>query len=275
MRCLLAPLLAACGALPALGAGQPSPAVTVSLIDGWRTADGGRVAAVVVELPPGWHTYWRVPGEAGIPPRFDWSASSNLASVAYEWPRPEVFDRFGLLSFGYDDELVLPVRLAPEVPAAVMDVALTVEIGVCGEICVPIEAQVTAALEGDGSAGDRARIEAALAERAVAPAEAGVARVTCGLVSGTDGLELAAQVTFAAAPAKPPQAVLEAGQPNLWVGATASVLEGATLVASAPVEAAGGGGPMLERRAFRLTLIESARAVDIRGCDAPTPPAPG
>ena len=68
----------------------------VGTLDGWRQPDGSRLAAVEIRLAPGWHTYWRVPGDAGIPPSFDWSGSSNLASVAYEWPRPEIFDSFGM-----------------------------------------------------------------------------------------------------------------------------------------------------------------------------------
>ena len=54
------------------------------------------MAAVEIRLAPGWHTYWRVPGEAGIPPRFDWSGSQNLAAVAYEWPRPEIIVSYGI-----------------------------------------------------------------------------------------------------------------------------------------------------------------------------------
>ena len=273
MRLILALLLGLSAGLPAAAGGQAaaSPgqaAATVSLVDGWRAEDGSRIAAIVVRLAPGWHTYWRVPGEAGIPPRFDWSASTNLESVAYEWPRPKVFEIYGVRSFGYDGEMVLPVRLAPADPDAPMAVELAMEFGVCEEICMPVEAEVTARLGGGAVPEDRARIEAALASRAIAPEQAGVAEVTCALRPSGDGVELAAEVTFAKAPVPVPIAVFEADQPDLWVGETRTALDGRTLVARAAVEAAGGGGPMLERAALRLTLIEPARAVDIRGCDA-------
>ncbi len=67
---------------------MPDAVRSVDLLAGWREPDGSRIAAIAIDLAPGWYTYWRIPGEAGIAPRFDWSRSRNLASVAAEWPRP-------------------------------------------------------------------------------------------------------------------------------------------------------------------------------------------
>ena len=181
LACLAAPLradppaVAAAGALP-----------TVSLIDGWRQPDGGRVAGIVITLEPGWHTYWRVPGEAGIPPSFDWSASRNVAAVRYEWPRPDILDSYGMRSYGYVDALVLPVLLTPKDPAAPMDVALSLSFGICKDVCMQADRAVAARLGpevGPGAADGRRQIEAALAERAHSAAEAGIARVTCGVAT--------------------------------------------------------------------------------------------
>jgi DsbC/DsbD-like thiol-disulfide interchange protein len=281
MRQILALLLGFAASLPLAAAAQSVPsaaasdtsavqaAATVSLIDGWPTAEGGRIVAVVIRLAPGWHTYWRVPGEAGIPPRFDWSASTNLASVAYEWPRPKVFDSYGLRSIGYDGTMVLPVRLTPQDPEAPMTVSLSIDFGVCEDICVPAAADVSATLGTGAGPEDRTRIEAALAERAVGPDQAGIAAVTCTLVPSGAGFELAAEVTFASTPDPVPVTVLEAGHPDLWIGETETRIEGRKLHTRAPVEASGAGGPMLERRALRLTLIDPTRVVDIRGCAAP------
>ena len=255
-----------------------APAPVVSLLDGWRQADGSRMAAVEIRLAPGWHTYWRVPGEAGIPPVFDWSGSGNLASVSYEWPRPQIIESYGMQSFGYEDRLVLPVRLVPKDAAAPIAVALRLDYGVCDDICMPAEATVAetvppAAVEG------RAAIEAALAERARAPREAGVTAVSCGLVPARGGFALTASVTFAGAVPAEAEAVLEAGQPDLWVGLAESRVEGRTLVASAPVasavtvaggaQAGAAGGPFVAREQLRVTVIDDRRAVDIRGCAGP------
>jgi DsbC/DsbD-like thiol-disulfide interchange protein len=255
-------------ALPAVSSAQvaPSPVASVDLLEGWREPDGSRVAAIEIVLAPGWHTYWRVPGAAGIPPRFDWSGSDNLASVAYEWPRPEVFERYGLRSYGFDDRLVLPVRLRPLDPSAPLDLALELDFGVCEDICVPATATLVARLAPDASERGRASIEAALAERPLSAAEAGVAGVTCGLTPTDRGYELTTEVTFAAEVAGAPLTVLEPGQPGLWIGEPESSTSGRTVIARAPVQASGAGGPVLERGALRVTLLDADRAVELRGC---------
>lgn len=264
-RALLAILLAA---LPAAASAQVAPraVVSVDLIDGWREPDGSRLAALEIVLAPGWHTYWRVPGEAGIPPRFDWSGSSNLASVAYEWPRPAVFERYGMTSYGFGGRLVLPVRLRPADAARPLDLALVVEFGVCDDICMPASAEVDARLAPDAPEEGRRSIEAALAERPRSAAEAGVASAACGLAPTADGYELTAEVTFSATPGDSEQAVLEPGQPDLWIGEAESRTEGRRVIARAPIESTGSGGPVLERRALRMTLLGDDGAVEVRGC---------
>ncbi len=241
----------------------------VSLIDGWRQPDGSRLAAIEIELAPGWHTYWRAPGSTGIPPAFDWSGSRNLASAAYEWPRPLIFDSFGATAIGYAGTVVLPVRLVPVDPEAPLELSLDLDFGVCADICVAAEAELDERIAPDAPEEGRTRIEAALAERAWDASEAGVTKVTCSLQPAGRGLALTAWITFATAPSPGQVAVLEPGQPDLWIGDAESRTEGRTVTASAPIAGAGTAGPVLERRALRLTVLDDHRAVDIRGCEAP------
>jgi DsbC/DsbD-like thiol-disulfide interchange protein len=238
----------------------------VELLDGWSRPDGSRLAAVQIRLAPGWHTYWRVPGEAGIPPHFDWTDSRNLASVAYQWPRPEIFDSFGLRTFGYSEELVLPVVLTPSDSGEPMQVAVDIAFGVCADICVPAEARLRARVVPDAPPQARARIEAALADRPQTPGEAGVARVTCRMQPSADGFDLTAEITFARAPLPDQVAVLEPGQPGIWIGASDSRTEGRTVIARASV-ATDGAGTVLARRDLRVTVLDDRRAVEIRGCE--------
>lgn len=273
MRLPLAALaLAAAAAQPAgaqsMGAAQAA-VQAVSLLDGWRGEDGSRVGAIEIRLAPGWHTYWRAPGSAGIPPIFDWSGSRNLASASYEWPRPQTFERYGTTSIGYAGSLILPVRLVPVDPAEPMELSLALDFGVCADVCAPAEAHVAETIAPGAPEEGRPRIEAALAKRARTASEAGVARATCALEPAEGGYELKAEITFAAAPAPGQVAVLEPGQPNLWIGDARSRIEGRRVVARAPILAAEAGGPVLERRALRLTVLDGSRAVDIRGCEAP------
>ncbi len=210
MRTLLATLALSAAFAPFASAQTLPQGVTgVRILGGWQQPDGSRLAAVAIGLAPGWHTYWRVPGDAGIPPSFDWSGSSNLASVAYEWPHPRVFEYEGMRTLGYTGSLVLPVRLTSADPAAPIDLRLAASFGVCGDVCVPAAATVTARIAPGAVPQGRADIEAALAERAVSAADAGVVDATCALVPGSDGYEVEATVTFADAPGPGQLAVLE------------------------------------------------------------------
>lgn len=253
-------------------AAAPEQVARAALIEGWRQPDGTHMAAIEIRLAPGWHTYWRIPGDAGIPPQFDWSGSGNLASVAYEWPRPEVIESYGLTSIGYRDDLVLPVVLSPQRPGEPIAAELALFYGVCLDICLPAEARLSARLAPDGPPVGRAPIEAALADRPLAPAAAGVRRATCGLAQRAEGPVLTAEVTFASEPGPGQVAVIESSRPELWIGLPESRTDGRRLIAEAAL--ASGAPAPLDRHGLRLTVLDARRAVDIRGCDAPaTPPA--
>src|ERR1700753_324355 len=82
-----------------------------------RLLAGSRSGAVLLggialQLQPGWKTYWRTPGDSGVPPRFDFSKSENVEAVTVLWPAPQKFDDgAGGLSLGYHDQIVLPLRI--------------------------------------------------------------------------------------------------------------------------------------------------------------------
>ena len=252
-----------------LSAGGAPASPQVTLVPGWRMPDGTRVAAIEIRLAPGWHTYWRVPGEAGIPPHFDWTGSRNLSGISYEWPRPKVFATEGMQTFGYEQRLVLPVRLKPTDPDAPMTLSLDASIGVCSDICMAAEAQTGLTLTPDSPEAGRGEIEAALAERMRSAEEAGVVRATCAFSQAAGGNEITATVTFDHAAGADRIAIIEAGAPDVWVGMPESRVSGRILTASAPVETVGAGGPMVARSDVRLTVLGAEDAVDIRGCQAP------
>ena len=130
---LTGPILAAACLLGAPGFAQslPDNLVRAELLPGWTTDSGAQMAALRLTLAPGWKTYWRAPGEAGIPPQFDWRASGNLAGVAYHWPRPQVFQINGLRTLAYRNELVLPIEFLPVDRGTAVKVSGTIDLGVC------------------------------------------------------------------------------------------------------------------------------------------------
>ena len=95
-----------------------------------------------VTLPEGWKTYWRSPGDAGLPARIDWSGSANLAAAEIRWPIPERFSLFGLETFGYEREVVLPILAQPKTVGEAMTLVASVDYLVCKDICVPITAEL-------------------------------------------------------------------------------------------------------------------------------------
>ena len=106
--------LASLAAATPLAANPYSDHVSVRLLSGWQQADGSHLAGLELRLAKGWKTYWRSPGDAGVPPLFSWDGSGNVASVDVIWPRPEVFYQNGLRSIGYSDHVVLPLRIQPK-----------------------------------------------------------------------------------------------------------------------------------------------------------------
>src|SRR5580692_2911362 len=114
-------------------------------------------AGVEIRLDAGWKTYWREPGDSGVPPTFDFSGSENVKSVAIEWPAPERFpDGAGGNSIGYVGRVVLPLRIVPKDAAKHAAVHLNLNYAVCGNLCVPAEATLELALSGDGAGKGRA-----------------------------------------------------------------------------------------------------------------------
>ncbi|MEX1148072.1 MAG: protein-disulfide reductase DsbD domain-containing protein, partial [Sphingomonadales bacterium] len=102
----------------------------------------------------GWKTYWIAPGEAGLPPSFDWSGSVNVADVSVDWPAPSRFDVFGVDTVGYEGEVVLPLTITLEKPGKATDLKLAVEFMVCERICLPLDAIYHLQLpKGDGTRG--------------------------------------------------------------------------------------------------------------------------
>lgn len=118
----------------------------VRLLAGPALADGTRLVGVQIQLDPGWHTYWRHPGDSGVPPVFDWSGSRNFRHVETRWPAPRPLkDPYGT-SIGYIDEVVFPVRIAAPEPAAPVELRLGLDYAACAEICIPLSATLAMTL---------------------------------------------------------------------------------------------------------------------------------
>lgn len=241
--------------------------VRARLMPGWRMDNGAHMAALRIRLEPGWKTYWRAPGDAGIPPEFDWSGSQNVAAVAVHWPVPKRFDQNGLASVGYAGELVMPLEIVPDVPGRPIALSGRVQIGVCEDICVPVSLALEANLPPTGEGGGSDAIRAALADRPMTADEAGVVLVTCRAEPISDGMRLT--VAMVMPPIAPEEAaVVEFSDPTVWVSEAETRREGGRLTAVAELVPAGAAPFALARDGLRFTVLGGGRAVDIRGCAA-------
>ncbi len=103
-------------------------------------------AAVEIEMTPGYKTYWRSPGESGVPPLFDFAGSENLASAEVLFPAPVRFEDGAGFSNGYHDRVILPLRVIAVDPALPVLLRLSLQYGVCEKLCIPASGSATLAL---------------------------------------------------------------------------------------------------------------------------------
>ncbi len=232
------------------------------LVPGTAQPDGARMAGLGLTLAKGWKTYWRSPGEAGVPPVFDWSASRNLREAEILWPRPELFETFGMRAIGYAGEVVLPVRLVPEDPTRPMEVRLTANLGVCKELCVleTVElAETIAPGAAPSGAGEIARALAAVPADAEA---SGLSAARCRIVGNGQERRLEATLTFSRPLTAP--VVLVEGPETVWITDAETRSEGDELRVSAGISLV--KGAWIDRSALRMTVLDDDFAADIQGC---------
>ncbi len=266
-RPLFSALAALCLALPqATLADTPSSSdevVQVELLQGWRRADGSHMAGLLIHLAPGWKTYWRAPGEAGIPPHLSLRDRDGLEGSEIHWPVPEIFESNGMRSIGYRQDVVFPLEL--QLAEGTGDIRLSgrLEIGVCHDICMPVTLRLRGTLP-DGGRPDP-RIAAALADRPLTASEAGAGSVTCALSPISDGLRVEASIPIDRQGGDE-MVVFELPESGIWISEAETARQGGTLTASADIMPPDAGPFALDRSTLRITVLGGGRAVEMTGC---------
>ncbi len=125
-------------------------------------------AGLEFRFAPGWHGYWRTPGDAGIAPVIDWSASPGLKIATIAWPAPTRLVVSNLQNSTYEGEVALPVALTFADPRGAVDIRVSVDYAACSNICVPYHADLSLTLPV-GAAGPSAEAAAIAAARAAVP----------------------------------------------------------------------------------------------------------
>jgi DsbC/DsbD-like thiol-disulfide interchange protein len=130
----------------------------IRLIAGSTRSDLGAPlrAGIEFRLDPGWKTYWRYPGDSGVPPVFDFSGSENVKNVTVLWPAPHRFSDGSGNSIGYERSAILPLHVSPQNPARPVTLRLKLDYAVCEKLCVPAEAKAELTLNKGTTAHDLA-----------------------------------------------------------------------------------------------------------------------
>jgi DsbC/DsbD-like thiol-disulfide interchange protein len=225
--------------------------------------DGKLSAAIEITLPHGWETYWRFPGDAGIPPVIDFSASRNLTGkpdIAFPVPK-RYNDGFSITNI-YLDRVVLPVTAVVTDPKSAVDLVVSIDLGVCETVCIPdhVEARLlvpvgrTDAVAAKTIADGRALIPG--------PAQPGIFAVD--KITRTGGTDKRPVFQMAITAPDAAKATVFVEGPSDWYPDTPTVVTPAAgnkatftvtvdrLVAKTPLEGAN----------FRVTIAAGNRAVD-------------
>ena len=117
-------------------------------------------AGVELKLQPGWKTYWRYPGDAGVPPVFDFAASDNVKTVTVLWPAPVRFADGSGHSIGYKGAVIFPLRVVPRDAGKPVTLRMSLDYAVCETLCVPAKGKAELAL-ADATGSQEAALKAA------------------------------------------------------------------------------------------------------------------
>ena len=132
---------------PARAAPVRTGHLELELVAGGAVTPGGKVqVALRQEITPGWHTYWRNPGDAGEATQIDWTLPAGWTAGPIQWPAPERAVTGPLMNYVYSREVLLPSAItapASAAPGARITLAAHVSLLVCKDICVPEEANLS------------------------------------------------------------------------------------------------------------------------------------
>lgn len=243
----------------------------VQMLQGYKMSDGSRMAAIQISLSPGWYTYWRIPGEAGIPTQLSWSPKgSNLKGLTPIWPHPKIIDSYGVPSFGYKGRVILPLLITPHDPEKAMKLAGTLDFGVCKEVCIPASERIDMVFHPAGEQAE-SLIKAAVRETEGFRNPKGV-KATCDIALDSGEIVVAAEITGGNLSGHSQFAVFELadGASDIWFPlARPATSNGAVLAKSAGQMFGGNPVAGIDRGLLRITLLGSKGMVELSGCPAP------
>jgi thiol:disulfide interchange protein DsbD len=189
-------VLAAPGAQALESAPVTTPRTTATLVSDADSLQSGQPVRIALRLrmAPGWHTYWRNPGDAGAPPELTFTLPDGVTAGPIEWAAPRRMPEGPLMTYGYSGEVLLPVRLSPSATAVASNAAMPIVVEatwlICKDICVPEDGRFVLELPvGPARSSPEAALFAAH-DRAVPRAAPWTARIAADGTLAIQGAEL-------------------------------------------------------------------------------------
>ena len=220
-------------------------------------------AGLEIRLAPGWHTYWRSPGDAGIPPSIDWAGSDNLAHAEIAWPAPQRWSLQGFETAGYENHVVLPIALTLAQPGRPVVLHAAVDYAACANICVPYSAKLELSLPAGAAtpAPQAALIAAASARVPQSLGAAGIGLISAGAAGGGRDASLVVRLRAIGAAFQTPDLFVEGlakgspGRPEVELSQSGHVAR-----LTVPIRDAGAAG--IAGTKLILTFVDGARAAE-------------
>jgi thiol:disulfide interchange protein len=139
----------AVGAVPAQALGKTHVKASLVAESEWIEPGKPITVGLRLEMEDGWHTYWKNPGDAGLPPKVNWRLPDGFVAGPIDWPAPVRIAVPPLMSYGYEGEVLLPIVLQTPAslrPGAPVVLAVRADWVECKDVCIPGRAEVELAL---------------------------------------------------------------------------------------------------------------------------------
>ena len=237
-------LAAASSATPWIASNNSKVRLVSGMVD-----NGGRpalLAGVQLRMDAGWKTYWRNPGDSGVPPSFNWAGSKNLKEAEVLFPAPDRFADAGGTAIGYDGEVLFPVKLTPEREGEPIELKLAFAYGLCKDLCIPAEVSLSLPLPADLGKGDALLLDGALMS-VPKPASEGLLPAVTGVAAKLDG--------------ESPELVVDAAFPP-DATSTDLFIDGGDVFVPVPKPS---GEPLEGKQRFAVTFASPSEAAAIKG----------
>jgi DsbC/DsbD-like thiol-disulfide interchange protein len=242
---LIAVTFAASPALAGATAWQEiSPGVKARLISSDSVSNGVTLAGLELDMPQTTNTYWRIPGESGIPTEFSFAGSTGVVDAVVQWPFPEIATTAGYRDYVYRGPVVFPIELRTN-GGGILKAAIT--LGICSEVCVPAQASFTLPV-GGGKADPEQSIRLDQAEAATPIAWDRPGQPVASVTATPDGLA----VGGLDASVDPKTLIADVGDPSILFETPQKSPDGSLWTLKL---LGGAGGNKLEGRAVQLTFM--------------------